>query len=388
MRFRHMIAFFSLVCLFCIAISRLHAQETESEQPAPADSQTATEDETKSPKEQFDATFRDWKDLLAEIRELQLRYRIAPANEKPGIVEQFSELTEKGDALAPKIKSAAERYYVSAPNEDPDVASFLASAVAVGVREDDYEEALRLSDVLLSNHFDGKAIYKWAGLAAFSLDDFDTAKEYLTIAKDANALDAEDMETYKVLDEYQELWKKEQEIRAAEAEADDLPRVLLKTSQGDMTLELFENDAPNTVANFISLVKRGFYDGLTFHRVLPRFMAQGGCPKGDGTGGPGYYIPCECYEENYRPHFRGSLSMAHAGRDTGGSQFFITFAPTPGLNGRHTVFGRVIDGEDVLQRLQRRDPMKPNPPEPDKIIEATVLRDRGHEYKPETIEEN
>ncbi len=94
------------------------------------------------------------------------------------------------------------------------------------------------------------------------------------------------------------------------------------------------------MGNFISLVDSGFYDGLTFHRVLKGFMAQGGCPKGDGTGDPGYSIYCEVNQENARKHFRGSLSMANAGKDTGGSQFFLTFLPTPNLNGKHTVFRR------------------------------------------------
>jgi len=136
------------------------------------------------------------------------------------------------------------------------------------------------------------------------------------------------------------------------------------------------------VANFISLVEKGFYNGTPFHRVLPQFMAQGGDPTGTGGGGPGYTIPCECHQPNARVHFRGSLSMAHAGRDTGGSQFFLTFRPTHHLDGQHTVFGRVIKGFDVLAKLQRRDPERPEGPEPDKIVEAKVLRKRNHPYEP------
>ena len=144
---------------------------------------------------------------------------------------------------------------------------------------------------------------------------------------------------------------------------------------------------PNTVGNFIFLVESGFYDGLTFHRVLPGFMAQGGCPNGTGTGGPGYTIYCECYEKNYRKHFAGSLSMAHAEqRDTGGSQFFITFTPQPQLNGKHTVFGRVIEGMEVLAKIQRRDPAKSSELAitPDKIIKAEVLNKRPNsKYLPD-----
>jgi cyclophilin family peptidyl-prolyl cis-trans isomerase len=186
---------------------------------------------------------------------------------------------------------------------------------------------------------------------------------------------------------YKEAWAKEKQLRESEGKVDNLPRVLLKTNQGDITIELFENQAPNSVANFISLVEKGFYDGLSFHRVLGGFMAQGGDPKGDGTGGPGYNIACECYRPDHRVHFRGSLSMAHAGRDTGGSQFFLTFIPTAHLNGKHTVFGRVVDGMDVLAKLQRRDPQDTEAPRPDKIIQAKVIRKRPHEYKPQKMPE-
>jgi len=135
------------------------------------------------------------------------------------------------------------------------------------------------------------------------------------------------------------------------------------------------------VANFLTLVKDGFYNGVVFHRVLPGFMAQGGDPTGTGSGGPGYSIKCECYQPNFRHHFRGTLSMAHAGRDTGGSQFFLTFVPTPPLDGKHTAFGRIVEGMDVAASLKRIDPESSVRPTPDRIVKAEVLRDRGHEYK-------
>ncbi|MEN0110985.1 MAG: peptidylprolyl isomerase, partial [Planctomycetota bacterium] len=126
--------------------------------------------------------------------------------------------------------------------------------------------------------------------------------------------------------------------------------------------------------------KDGFYDGLTFHRVIPHFMAQGGDPRGTGSGGPGYSIACECYRPDARMHFRGTLSMAHAGRDSGGSQFFLCFMPTTHLDGQHTVFGRVVEGFDALGELQVIDPQKGGP-RPDRIESAKVLRDRGHAYE-------
>lgn len=132
---------------------------------------------------------------------------------------------------------------------------------------------------------------------------------------------------------------------------------IIETEKGNIVLELFEKDAPKTVENFEKLIKQGFYDGLTFHRVIPNFVIQGGCPKGNGTGGPGYTIKCET-KGNPRKHGKGALSMAHAGKDTGGSQFFITHSPQPHLDGVHTVFGQVIEGMDVVNKIKAKDVMK------------------------------
>jgi len=125
----------------------------------------------------------------------------------------------------------------------------------------------------------------------------------------------------------------------------------MKTEKGDIHIEFFDKDAPNTVKNFKDLIQDGFYDGLNFHRVIPNFVIQGGCPNGTGTGGPGYHIPCEI---NTQKHLAGSLSMAHAGKDTGGSQFFICHSPQPHLDGVHTVFGQTPD-MDVVNSIEPGD---------------------------------
>lgn len=124
-----------------------------------------------------------------------------------------------------------------------------------------------------------------------------------------------------------------------------------------MVVELYDEAAPNTVANFEKLANTEFYDGLTFHRVIPDFVIQGGCPDGTGAGGPGYTIKCET-EGNPHKHERGTLSMAHAGKDTGGSQFFVCHSPQPHLDGRHTVFGKVIEGVDTVDRVRMGDVMQ------------------------------
>jgi cyclophilin family peptidyl-prolyl cis-trans isomerase len=141
-------------------------------------------------------------------------------------------------------------------------------------------------------------------------------------------------------------------------------------------------------SDLLTLVEKGFYDGTPFHRVINGFMAQGGDPTGTGAGGPGHAIACECGGPNARLHFRGTLSMAHAGKDTGGSQFFLTFRPTDHLDGKHTVFGRVIAGDEVLARLARTQDGQGRPVpgvEPDRIVKAEVLRKRDHPYEPVTL---
>lgn len=130
----------------------------------------------------------------------------------------------------------------------------------------------------------------------------------------------------------------------------------IHTVKGVMKVEFFEKDAPNTVNNFIKLSEQGFYDGLTFHRVIPDFVIQGGCPNGTGSGGPGYTIKCELTGEN-QYHDRGVLSMAHAGRDTGGSQFFICHnrQNTKHLDRNHTCFGKVVTGLEVIDAIKAGD---------------------------------
>lgn len=133
----------------------------------------------------------------------------------------------------------------------------------------------------------------------------------------------------------------------------------IHTAKGVMKIEFYENDAPNTVANFIKLAKSGFYNGLTFHRVIPDFVIQGGCPNGIGNGGPGYKIDCELTGGN-QYHDRGVLSMAHAGRNTGGSQFFICHSRnnTAHLDRNHTCFGKVVEGLEVIDAIRQGDVMK------------------------------
>lgn len=150
-----------------------------------------------------------------------------------------------------------------------------------------------------------------------------------------------------------------EKLKIYEINKDEMAKIkfaIIKTEKGDMICELFPDEAPQNVLNFATLARSGFYKGLTFHRVIPNFVIQGGCPYGTGTGGPGWRIKCECDNQKHK-HVRGTLSMAHAGRDTGGSQFFICHSAQPHLNGVHTVFGQVINDEglNVLDAIKAGD---------------------------------
>lgn len=140
----------------------------------------------------------------------------------------------------------------------------------------------------------------------------------------------------------------------------------INTEKGTMDVVFFENDAPNTVKNFVTLAEKGFYNGLKFHRVIPDFVIQGGCPIGNGAGGPGYSIDCELTGEN-QYHDRGVLSMAHAGRNTGGSQFFVCHSRrnTSHLDRVHTCFGKVVEGLDIIDAIRQGD----------KIVSIDIIRD-------------
>ncbi len=354
---------------------------------------------------------REWDALNEQIDTAKNELLTAKDKEKEASKNHYSELVIQANALLPQLRSSAMAAYQEKPNEDKQLLRLLIGIAANDARRDRYEEAYELAQLLIEKECGVSYVDCIAGACAWSLHEFDNVKTHLQRAAGESGKvphgvgeyhNADRLTTYlQQADEYKKLWEAEQAIRAKEKEAGDLPRVLLTTNQGEILIELFENEAPQTVGNFVNLVESGFYDGLTFHRVLGGFMAQGGCPLGTGIGGPGYNIFCECDPDKFprhRRHFRGTLSMAHGKlSDTGGSQFFLTFSPTLTLNGVHTAFGRVISdtGLQVLSKIKRRNPTdefdQPIPadrlPAPDKILKAEVVEGtkRDHEYKPTIV---
>ncbi|MEX0675532.1 MAG: peptidylprolyl isomerase [Pirellulales bacterium] len=333
--------------------------------------------------DEFAKMYGEWKGYLAKFAQLRTRYQTDVSADKKALENEAKETMEKARDLLEPLTIAGAKAYVAAPNQNKELTAFLVGAVQGFIVKDDFEIAAKVSKILLDHQCDAPQLDYLAGIALFMTNDFDAAEKHLLAAKDKKAINEFGLRHLRLIDQCRQAWEKEKAIRAAEDQADNLPKVKLETTQGDVVLVLFENEAPNTTANFINLVETKFYDGQTFHRVIPGFMAQGGDPNGDGSGGPGYTIHDECLQENHRNHFRGSLSMAKTPEpNTAGSQFFITFAPTSHLNGKHTVFGRVVEGMRVLAKLQRTEGVPGVPGPPDKIIKATVLSKRPHAYRP------
>lgn len=365
---------------------------SQSTAPKTETSKAATPLDPEAAAAKYDEAMAQWKEMLAKLRDLRTQWASTRPKERAPLEKQYQALVEEAEAFEAKMIAAAEAAVATDSSKKSEAGKFLAEQLKYDADRDDYEAALPIARVLIEHEYENPRIYNYGGLAAACTNDFDLAERWLKEGDRHSVLEVEAKQILTHIDEFKELWQKEQELREAEAKSDDLPRVLIKTDKGDLVVELFEHEAPNTVANFLSLAEKGFFDGTDFHRVIPHFMAQGGDPQNDGRGGPGYTIPDEQKLPDHRNHFRGSLSMANTGQpNSGGSQFFLMFRPVLHLNGRHAVFGRVIDGLDVLAKIQRTHAMnaqgqdEPTGEKPDKLVSAKVLRKRPHEYKVKKI---
>jgi cyclophilin family peptidyl-prolyl cis-trans isomerase len=338
------------------------------------------------PKADFDDAFGKLKKLMADLTVLQAQYQ-QPKADKPALEAKFNAVKVEAQAAGDRLEAAALGLLAVDP-KNQDALQIAKAVVAGSLETDDPDKSLVIASKVGDANAADAEVSLMAASAAMLLSKVDAVEAWLAKAKAAGAPADALSGIEQALARERPKIAAEMAKRTAEAEADDLPRVKFSTSAGDVVVELYENEAPNAVANFISLVEKGFYDGTPFHRVIPGFMAQGGDPTGTGTGGPGYVIACECEKPGARMHFRGTLSMAHAGKDTGGSQFFLTFRPTEHLDGKHTVFGRVIAGDDVLGKLARTQDGEGQPVPgavPDKIVKAEVVRKRDHAYVPQTL---
>ena len=330
------------------------------------------------------AKMGEWKQMLKDLQKLRSDFDLAKPSELAAIRKSWAATIAKAEPLLPQLRNAAVAAYAESPNTDRQLTRLLVDFAEKAILADDYEVAEHISVSMLRSSAEERRLYKIAGISSFARHNFEDAQQYFQKAEQFGAMDQMGANYFgEIKKGYIKYWEQEQLIRAAEVKADDLPLVRLTTSAGVVELELYENEAPETVGNFISLIEQGYYDGLSFHRVLQNFMAQTGCPTGDGSGGPGYKIYCECLRKDFRRFFTGTLGMAHAGPNTGGSQFFITFRPTGNLNAKHTAFGRVTKGLEIVRKIARVDPDKPDAKlKPDSIITAEVIRKRDHDYVP------
>jgi cyclophilin family peptidyl-prolyl cis-trans isomerase len=333
-------------------------------------------------RDEFSAATKEMKTLVGELEALQAEYQ-QPASDKRAVAAKFEEVKKRAQATSDRLEAAGFALAMVDPTNQA-AREICGAVVAATLQSDDPGGVIAMANMLDKAGAASGDVMMMAATAEMIQSHLEDAATWLDKAATAGIQKQKIDELRAAIDEERPKVKGEVEKRKAEAASDDLPRVKIQTSKGDIVVELFENDAPNTVANFISLVEKHFYDGTPFHRVIGGFMAQGGDPTGKGSGGPGYAIECEVGAPGARKHFLGSLSMAHAGPNTGGSQFFLTFRPTEHLDGKHTVFGRVVEGFDVLPKITRTEgPMAGDVP--DTIVKAEVLRKRGHPYEPKKL---
>ncbi len=333
-------------------------------------------------KQSFAKAQQELKRLIGELAALQAEYQQPGAN-KQQIEARFNAARDEARAAAASLETSAMALVRAEPDNEAAI-QVVRDVIQGAMASDDPQRVLAVAETLRDGGAADAPILLAGATAAMTMSKLEEATEFVRAAAAAGVNPGKIESLEQAIASERPKVEAEMAKRAAEAEADDLPRVKIETTKGEIVVELFENEAANTVANFISLVEQHFYDGTPFHRVIPQFMAQGGDPTGTGTGGPGYAIACECETPAARKHFLGSLSMAHAGKNTGGSQFFLTFRPTEHLDGRHTVFGRVIEGFSVLPKLQRTEGEQAGG-EPDKILKAEVLRKRDHDYVPDKL---
>ncbi|MEM9942996.1 MAG: peptidylprolyl isomerase [Planctomycetota bacterium] len=354
-------------------------------------------DELKNVEEMtFDEIVGEIRANEAEINRLYSSIPVGFPNAHRKFMAKIKGIRDRSKLLKSEVKNSAIRSYQKDPNGNPKAAMIVFNEMLAKLEPQspessfDPQGALELGNILLDSDLpqDNSAAVNFFGVsyqtfrACFALQDFEKANRLLgQIEKNGTRLLPQIREQ---LEDAKRKFDREITIRRLESQTDDLPLAKLETSEGVITVELFEDHAPQAVANFINLVERQFYDGLDFFYVRPGEVAQTGCPKGDGTSDAGYQIPCECDKGQIRHHLAGTVSMVNQGKDTGSSQLFFSYQPKSDRDGRYTVFGRIVEGMDVLYRLKRYQPSMSSGSqlEPSKLTRASIVRKRGHVYAP------
>lgn len=343
------------------------------------------------------------KKHLAKLNETVVLFNTGEMSEDRKNKDRWNELVEEGLPLFQNMLQAALAEFKQDPEKNLEIANLLYYVAKQEVEGDRPEGMLDLLEALIEFNYPDPQLRNFHTIASFALNEYDRCYESLKYLVD-NKRATEQLEAmFAEFDAKKQLWEQELEYRRQDAAGEPLPKALIKTTKGDIEIELFENHAPETVGNFISLVEQGYYENLTFHRITQHYMAQTGCENGDGTGNPGYTVFGEMNKPNARNFFRGTLGMALASNiqtgeilpNSAGSQFFFSFLPAYNLNGQYTAFGRVTKGMHVLGILAKIDPDEDeekkkkdgdNKVMPDEVIRIEILNKRDHEYKPNKVE--
>ena len=325
---------------------------------------------------EFEAAFAQWKEFNGTLRDFQRRFAASNREGKQRLLDTGDALSEEGLDITARLLAATETAITIAP-DNPRVRQLVGIFATACKDADRYEDCLRLCRLLISTGKARSEVYAVAIDSAVESGRLDVAEKLFQQAQENQGLESL---TASVLRNAIDTWrsKLDREIALDERGLPPRlrPRVLLATTRGDIVIELYEDQVPNTVANFIRLVDSGFYNNLSFFRVVSGFGAIAGCPNDDGTGNAGFEIDNEQRPSTQRQHVRGAVSMISTPRETAGSQFFITLKPSQcvRLDDRQTVFGRVVEGMDVVSRLRRVDPKSTTEgTRPDRIIEARVI---------------
>lgn len=382
--------FFAAVFVLGISAVSFVAAQTAEKKSAPSPA-AGVEAGMKPAMAKYRQAQADLKSALREAAELQRKYLgiKTTEEEKEEIGEKLEKISKVVSKIHPKLFDLAEKAWLEEPSrEDGEFLNFIIQVLETRMTVGEYERANAIMQGLISLKIPDilPDLYDAAGEIAFMLNDFEQAARYLELAEQNKVLSERCAGFKKDLSYYRTSWAKESVFRQQDSEKKDLPRVTLDTTKGKIVLELYEDQTPNTVANFVYLVEKGFYDGMFFEQVIPGEGAVAGRSLENPDGGPGWSIRDEFDATNSRNHYRGTISMMRGEPNSAGSIFFISFSPIKDLDGKYVVFGRVVEGMDVLTKLQIMDPTNPDPmAEPDQIEKASAVTKRDHKYRPKVI---
>jgi cyclophilin family peptidyl-prolyl cis-trans isomerase len=332
---------------------------------------------------------KEFRDLDGKINQILTSVSLTAAADYQAMVERLKNLRERKAELGNEILDASVDAYLESPDRFREVNDDLTKLMRSLLGEQgtssrfDPQKARDIAERLINARAKNLNVHFYGSYAAYCLNEFDLARKWLDRLLEAGAKPEQTI--LKQIEDASAKWGRELALREADTQT-QVPQVAVQTELGEFVVELYENEAPNTVANFIMLVEKKYYDGSFFYLSQPGRLAMAGCTKGDGQTNAGYFIPDEVDQPEIRHHFSGVLAMAAEEPNTGSARFSILQQPTPGGDGKLTVFGRIISGLDVIYRVPA---VKPTDiklgAKPVKIESMRVVRKRDHAYEPKTI---